>query len=432
MPIVVVLPVPFTPDDQHDMRLQSCGRSRADARRVRGSRRSRPASASRTSSSVTSLPKRVRRKLAITRAATAGAQIGGDQRVFEFLQRLVVQLPLVEDAGNALGQLLRAAREPLLQLVEEATQSHQRTLAIRRAPPQAATSRQRRARAEPPRRQRSSSGGPARSARCGLRRRSRSAAQIVRPSCAVVETACGAGARLAQPAPRARGGRASARRACGRQACRVARCRGRRAGNGDRPPPPNRASRGTARRSRSESPRSGRRRSAIPGRSARARAATLSASARRWRRFMRLRIEIAARLEREMQMRHQARLLRERGAIARRRSPPDPARRGAGGVSPARVRAAGARVARGSAARAGPGRSSRCPRRSAPARGSRPDQRARLRDDRADRDAAARAAAVRDNAERAAMVAALLHLNERARTAGELGHADAPRSRAPP
>ena len=62
---------------------------------------------------------------------------------------------------------------------------------------------------------------------------------------------------------------------------------------------------------------------------------------------------------------------RRSAATGRRRSPPGPARTAAAAAVPAPAPAAAAPAARGSACRAGPGRSWRCRRRSAPAPGSR-------------------------------------------------------------
>ena len=110
----------------------------------------------------------------------------------------------------------------------------------------------------------------------------------------------------------------------------------------------------------------------------------------------------------------------QEGATGRHRSPPDRGKKAAAAASPAPMPAAGAPSARASARPAGPGRSSRC-------RAGQHDleiparhQRAHLLDDRADRYAAVASAPERDHAERAAMVAALLHLHEGPRPAGKL------------
>src|SRR6185437_1111152 len=54
-----------------------------------------------------------------------GAEIGGDQQLLQLLQRRFVQPALLEDRGDALGQLLRAAREALLEPTEKPAERHQ-------------------------------------------------------------------------------------------------------------------------------------------------------------------------------------------------------------------------------------------------------------------------------------------------------------------
>ena len=49
-----------------------------------------------------------------------GAEIGGDQHVFQFFESGVVEFALVEDAGDALGELLGGAGQALLEFGEEA------------------------------------------------------------------------------------------------------------------------------------------------------------------------------------------------------------------------------------------------------------------------------------------------------------------------
>ena len=131
--------------------------------------------------------------------------------------------------------------------------------------------------------------------------------------------------------------------------------------------------------------------------------------------------QVAARLQRQVQMRHQPRLLAQqppevvidRRGIQRRQ--PQPLQLGHQGEQPPHQLA-----------------QSRRPRQVGAVRGDvdagqhhllvpRLDQGANLRHHRADRHAAVGAAAERDDAERAAMVAALLHLHEGPRPAGEFG-----------
>ena len=119
---------------------------------------------------------------------------------------------------------------------------------------------------------------------------------------------------LAQPRGALAAQRARHRGHARGRACRAARYRGRRGGKAARPRRRSRAFRGTAPRSRSGSPRSGRRRSRCRGASARARAMAASASAREMAALHALEDEIGAGLHREMQMRHQPRLARRSGA----------------------------------------------------------------------------------------------------------------------
>ena len=198
-----------------------------------------------------------------------------------------------------------------------------------------------------------------------------------------------------------------------------------------RSPARKRAFRRTAHRSRSGSRRSGRRRCAMPGRSAgaparsprarrRADAGASSASASGRCRPATTDADAAS-----------AAVPRRSAATGRRRSRPDRARRsrsrGSSGTSASSRRTS---CRRGSAR---PGRSAAVARDIHPGQHHLPvarrDQRAHLGDHGADRHAAAGAAAERDDAEGAAMIAALLHLHEGARAAGELGDQMRGRSR---
>ena len=227
---------------------------------------------------------------------------------------------------------------------------------------------------------------------------------------------------LAQPGGALARAAASARPACARRACRGARCRETRAGTAGR-----RLRRTPASRANSASVSVGKPaiRSApiaIPGRSARARSITAERLGAQVPALHALQDQIAAGLQRQMQMRHQARLFRDqppqivvdRGRIERRQPQPRQLRhqrqQPAHQLAQASARRAGRRRRTGDVdagqhhlAEAGL------------------DQGAHLRHHRAHRHAADRAAAERDDAEGAAMVAALLHLHEGAGAAGELG-----------
>ena len=64
-------------------------------------------------------------------AGDLGAQIGGDQQFLQFLQRLVIQPALLENGGDAAGELLGAARQALFQPGEETAERHQAASASR-------------------------------------------------------------------------------------------------------------------------------------------------------------------------------------------------------------------------------------------------------------------------------------------------------------
>ena len=178
-----------------------------------------------TSSSVTSLPKRVRRKAAMTRAATAVPRSAAISMFFQLVQRFVVQLAaLLDDGGDAFGQFLGAAGQALLEAGEKAAAPSGRLgdHAVRVGGGDAGAehlagrgrrcAQGRNARcgrwfpSRPARRTRARSGGR----RSGRRRRGR----------------------LRAGGRRVRGAAGWARRACGRRGCRGVRCRGRRGGTG--------------------------------------------------------------------------------------------------------------------------------------------------------------------------------------------------------
>ena len=103
--MVVVLPLPLTPITSTTCGLRAGSMASGLATGCRISAMS-SAKAARTSSSVTSLPKRSLPSLSTRRAATADAEIGLDQRVLQVVERLLVELLLGEEAGDALGDAL--------------------------------------------------------------------------------------------------------------------------------------------------------------------------------------------------------------------------------------------------------------------------------------------------------------------------------------
>ena len=411
--MVVVLPVPLTPQTS-----TTCGRKRArcgnGSATGSSSLATAAARASRTSMSRDLLAEPALGHRLDQHGRGLDAEVGRDQRLLELLQRRGVEPPLGDDAGDLLGQAARGARQPGLEPGEPALPRARSAIrrparrACRPRPPRRPARRScRPAAASPPRRS-----GSARTGRSGRRRRARSAL-------AGAGRAGRAGTRSSAAAPRARSRAARSLRAClgHLRHARRRRARPGRVGEHVQEGQPGlldqvQRAPGTSPRPRSGSRRSGRRRTTRSGRSRRRRAATSTTSARRCRRFMRL----STRSSPACTERCRCGIRRGSSATSRRRS---------------------ASIAAGSSedsrSRRSSGNSARRPRSMAPRRrlarqvravGGEIDagdhdlgiaageQRARLGDDRRQRHAAARPAAERDDAEGAAMVAALLHLED--------------------
>ena len=117
--MVVVLPVPLTPQTS-----TTCGRNRARCGKGSATGSSSlataAAKASRTSVSVTSLPKRSLATALTSSGRGLDAEVGRDQRLLQLLEGRGVQPPLGDDAGDLLGQAARGARQPGLEPREPA------------------------------------------------------------------------------------------------------------------------------------------------------------------------------------------------------------------------------------------------------------------------------------------------------------------------
>ena len=166
-------------------------------------------------------------------------------------------------------------------------------------------------------------------------------------------------------------------------------------------------------------------------RRARRRRRRATASARLWRRFMRLRIRSSP----ACRLRCRCGISRGSSAISRtgrRRSRRGRARTGAGAAGRAQRQQARDQLAERRAARQVGAVGGEVDAGQHDLGDAALDQRAHLRDDTPTGTLRFGAAAIGDDAEGAAMVAAVLHLDEGARALGEAGDADAAPSRAPP
>ena len=405
------------------MRLQRAVDHQRHRHRRAGSRRfPRPARRG-FPASVTSVPKRVRRNASMMRAATRcrGRRRPGRPPV---PQRRVVQLALGEHA-------------PMLRSASGCCATGLPSAARRSRAPSGAAPPAIRRRWPPSRGRAAGSPGdggvsaPAQMLAVAAVRVSASTAAM-RPTWAAKKRAALARPRLAQPGGPLAATAPRHRRACARPACRGAAV-GKHVQERDvrhRPPAP--AFRRTCASVSVGKPAIRSAPKAMPGRSARARAIAASASARVWRRFMRLRIMSSPACSGEMQMRHQPRLLGEQ-------APQVVVDRGRidGGQPQARQfrhqreqpahQLAQRRAAREVGAVAGDVDAGQHDFATAAC-----DQRAHLSTIAPSGTRAGVAAAEGDDAEGAAMVAALLHLHEGAGAAVEFGRPAAARSRAPP